>query len=77
MRCLRPRSPAGHGAGSQAARPVGRTTVARFLFVESLGSARWHRSLLPIAFTVLATGIGLSCVLANVLDGGPTVLAMP
>lgn len=51
--------------------------VARDRSGASRGDPPWQRNLLPIAFTVLMTGIGLSCVMANVLDGYPTVFTLP
>ena len=55
----------------------GRMRLARLLMVASLGNSPWARSLLSIAFTVLVTGIGMSCVLASVLDGHPVIFAVP
>lgn len=80
MRSPRPRYPARSGTGSPpalASLPTGLNTVARLLSVASPGDARSRGSLVPIAFTLLVTGIGLSCVLANVLDGHPTVFILP
>ena len=65
---------------SSASAPDGRTAaarVARFLFAALPGDAPWHRILLSIAVTALLTGIGLSCVLAKVLDGHPVVFTWP
>lgn len=44
-------------------------------FAAALRAKRWHRSALPLGFTSSVTGIGPSCVVANVRDGLPTVVA--
>lgn len=76
---LRLRSEAGSSPESAFA-PTRRTAsakVAGILFTDSLGNAPSHRILLSVAVTVLLTGIGLSCVLANVLGGHPIVFTVP
>ncbi|MCJ2015607.1 hypothetical protein [Methylobacterium sp. J-076] len=54
-----------------------RTMIAPSPVVSSFGTAPWQRSVVAIACTVGVTGIGLSCLLANVLHGHPTVFTLP
>ncbi|NEU13777.1 hypothetical protein G3T14_16795 [Methylobacterium sp. BTF04] len=46
------------------------------MLIASFGDKPWQRSLPALAFTLLATGIGLSCVLTNALAGDPAVLTL-
>ena len=63
-----PRSAAGPSPVSASVQ-AGGGTFERFRIPAAFDTASWHRSVLAVAFTVLATGIGLSCVVASVPDG--------
>lgn len=71
-----PRSAAGPSPVSASVQ-AGGGTFGRSLLPAAFGIASGHRRVLAVAFTVLATGIGLSCVLANVLDGHSAVFTLP
>lgn len=74
-----PRPEAGPMA-SMASGPAARRAsemLTRVLFVAPVGKVPWHRISMSLAVTVLLTGIGLSCVVAQVLDGHPVIFTVP
>lgn len=75
-----------HDARSEARRgaflgSLGRTTAAKA--VRAVGGVLvqndvlLRQTLVSVAVSVLLTGIGVTCILTNVLDGHPTVYALP